>query len=430
MWQEILLIMKMFINKIILLLSLFFSLITNVNAQKFTIRQGNYIPIDFNTYQRKNFKFLDSLLLNNETILLGEGLHRYSYDTKTKLQIIKYLHEELGYNLILLEYSFYDFWDLNKSLGVQSGFDDTLDKYCNFRFSKGIYDIIKYVNDCKLKGDTFNIGGIDIWTTYNNEFRHFLWFITENEKQINPNYADLFTINGGKRLELETITSLQDSVVYNLFDSVDLNKLWTEIYNNFKIAYKYNEEINIYYKNHPNVTVMDSNIVSDNFKRRDSMMFANYLFLSEKFNTKSIILASNFHVRKEVKPFLSNPGVGNNTIPFGGYFSKYHINSFHIASISYKVEEFTKQNIYRKYFHRDKKSLEKFLYKKYQQNGFIELKNIELNGDSTFIMYPIWRFETKGNWQKAFDAVIYLNEINLPKSIKACPVLVYPEAHK
>ena len=144
------------------------------------------------------------------------------------------------------------------------------------------------------------------------------------------------------------------------------------------------------------------------------MMFANYLFLSKKFNTKSIILASNFHVRKDVTPFLSNPRIGNNTIPFGHYFSEHNINSYHIAFISYKVEEYTKQNIYRKYFHRDKKSLEKFLHKKYQQDGFIELKNIELIGDSAFIMYPIWRFETKGDWQKAFDAVIYLNEINLP----------------
>lgn len=413
--------MKMSINKIILLLSIFFSLIPNINAQQFTIHQGKYIPIDFDTYQKNNFVFFDSLLMKNEVVLLGEGLHQYCNDTKTKLQIIKYLHEELGYNLILLEYSFYDFWDLNKSLGVKSDFDDTLDKYCNFRFSKGIYDIIKYVNDCKLKGDTFDIGGIDIWTTYNNEFRHFLWFILENKKHINLSYTNLINIKGIERLELETITGLHDSVINNLFDTEDLNKLWSKIYNNFNIAFKYNEEINLYYKNHPDSIVKNSDIVSDDFKRRDSMMFANYLFLAEKFNTKSIVLASNFHVRKEVEPFLSNSNIGNNTIPFGSYFSKYLINSYHIATISYKVEEYTKQNIHRKYFHRDKKALELFIHKKYQQDGFIELKNIELNRESTFIMYPIWRFKTKGNWQKAFDAVIYLNKINLPKNIKTYP---------
>jgi len=28
-------------------------------------------------------------------------------------------------------------------------------------------------------------------------------------------------------------------------------------------------------------------------------------------------------------------------------------------------------------------------------------------------MYPVWRFKTKGDWKKAYDALIYLDKIKV-----------------
>lgn len=391
-------------------------LIKTLNAQQFSIKRGSFIPINFNSEQTSNFKFLDTILVGNETVLLGEGLHRYDDDTRTKLQIIKYLHEELGYNLILLEFSFYDFWDMNNALGATTGIDDTLNKYCNFRFSQGIYEIIKYVNDCKKIGDTIDIGGLDIWITYNNEYRHFLKFITENQKYINEQYSGLLNSSNDKKPELNTIINLPDTILYNLFIRDELNILWKQIYDNFKIAYIYDEDFREYNESKRSAKTSDILAISDDFQKRDSMMFSNYLFLSNKFNTKSIVLTSSFHVRKGVEPFLSNPEIGNKTIPFGNYFERFSIKSYHIATVSYKVQIFKRRNIFKKYYRRDKNSLEKYLYKNYDHDGFIELKNIEDTKKSSFILYPIWRFETNGNWKKAFDAIIYLQKIDIPRN--------------
>ena len=149
----------------------------------------------------------------------------------------------------------------------------------------------------------------------------------------------------------------------------------------------------------------------DNFYLRDSIMYENFKFLFNYYKSpKTIVLTSNFHVRKSVKPFIDKKIIGNNTISVGERIYKGGFHSYHIAIISSKVEypNKLKQDLY---YNRNRNSIEYYLEKQNFTSSFMELKDVRYKDGKSFIMYPIWKFKTFGNWQEAFDAIIYYPKI-------------------
>jgi erythromycin esterase len=64
--------------------------------------------------------FLDTVLKDNRIVFLGESLHLDGQTLKAKARLIKYLHENLGYNVVLYEAGQYDMWMVNQEMENRS----------------------------------------------------------------------------------------------------------------------------------------------------------------------------------------------------------------------------------------------------------------------------------------------------------------------
>lgn len=83
----------------------YFSFFCNI----FSFAQVNKLSSSFsfnNTKEEKNLSFLDSIAANKKIIWLGESDHRIEDFNELKIDIIKYLHEKHGYNVIVFESGF------------------------------------------------------------------------------------------------------------------------------------------------------------------------------------------------------------------------------------------------------------------------------------------------------------------------------------
>ena len=87
-------------KNIILLL---FLIISKIVFSQEDIR-GEFIPILENT----NYSFLSQILKDKKIVLLGEQSHGDGATFEEKITLIKYLHENLGFNTIIFESGMYD----------------------------------------------------------------------------------------------------------------------------------------------------------------------------------------------------------------------------------------------------------------------------------------------------------------------------------
>jgi erythromycin esterase len=78
----------------------------SANAQEYDLHA--YVlrhakEIDSSSHNFSGLNFLDTILQNKRIVLLGESSHGTEEYSQVKLQLIQYLHEKLGYNVLLFE---------------------------------------------------------------------------------------------------------------------------------------------------------------------------------------------------------------------------------------------------------------------------------------------------------------------------------------
>lgn len=66
-------------------------------------QENRFVEIDSNLELRERWNFLRGVLKDKKIVALGENLHGVKEYNSTKLELIKYLHEELGFNVLAIE---------------------------------------------------------------------------------------------------------------------------------------------------------------------------------------------------------------------------------------------------------------------------------------------------------------------------------------
>jgi len=80
----------------------------------------------------KDFSFLKRELKNVQVVMLGENTHYDGNALKTKTEIIKFLHHEMGFNTLAFESGVYDVWKAQQE--IQKGED------ASYAFKNSLYD--------------------------------------------------------------------------------------------------------------------------------------------------------------------------------------------------------------------------------------------------------------------------------------------------
>lgn len=91
---------------------------------------------------------------------LGESSHEDGATFEHKTRLVKFLHEELGYNVLAFEFGFYGHWKINQK--IESGEDvKTTTRYAGWSSSKDAYPVYKYIGETKRSNTPLILAGFD-----------------------------------------------------------------------------------------------------------------------------------------------------------------------------------------------------------------------------------------------------------------------------
>lgn len=129
------------------------------------IRPIESISMDYEN--NRDLKALDSILKDNRILMLGENTHYDGSTLQAKGRLIQYLHESLGYNVVLYEAGQYDCWIMNEEMKNRSlkTSIDSIGGLGLFNFwwnNKETQPLIKYYQKAKTSSSPIELGGFDI----------------------------------------------------------------------------------------------------------------------------------------------------------------------------------------------------------------------------------------------------------------------------
>ena len=353
-----------------------------------------------------DFAFLDEVLQDKRIVLLGEQLHNDGTTFEMKARIIKYLHDKLGFNVILYESGLYDMWYM--------GSRDTLNPNTGVFYFWGDNDECRplwdYYRNSKQSENPIKLGGFDIQVSgrIGTVIRSQLIENYLSEKGIElDDYPNLRTmidrIYGGIWWEYKKMeNSLYDSIQNDL--SLILDRLEKEKAGYIdEVYYRYLSGIKIYNE-------LRWNYDSGNPIRmhiRDSLMADNLIWLVEDVykNEKIIVWAANIHI------FTTALSEGEWYYkPMGASIKDRYKNDVYSMVFTSYARKNKAEHLYNV---ASNKSVEYLLYMNKNRYSFINLKDLPedsfLNEDVISTVNQMMNI--KNNWKNQFDGVFFIDAI-------------------
>ncbi|OWV35294.1 hydrolase [Bacillus spizizenii] len=292
--------------------------------------------LDSSDASNKDLRFLKKVLKGKRIVQLGETTHGAGEINATKVRMIKYLHEELGYDVLAFE----------------SGFSDTNASYLNMDqlTSKGtmknsiyavwhtedVVELFDYMKEQKEKGDPLILTGFDIQSMKNS----FNDAANQWVKAVDPEKAELLS-----QSENDFSTLVTNSKTFDEFTQKKeaLVKNYQEL---IKFAETHDSELKAHLPKEPKayemfmhslqlrIDVMEmymleemkeklkdypDNIEDFSFYMRDRMMAEQFQWVAETLYPKKkiIVWGHNYHLRKQntkmIKDWvqLNGPNMGD-----------------------------------------------------------------------------------------------------------------------
>jgi erythromycin esterase len=279
--------------------------------------------IDIRSLTSENFDDLRCLkqYLNDKSLVqLGESSHGTKEYNQIKVRLIKFLHEELGFDVIAFESGFFECYYTYEILNNYTDEEALNNSIFSFVWgTEEVLELYKYIKqtqstehplilsgfDCQRSGDNYDkrpnflydmLSKID--TLYAAEVltfdNYFLTtgiynnnYLVSNEDTIKSKYLEIILFIE-QHIE-QLVSYYQEKTLYPIFIKQSINSTLAEI--DHRIAYIENDEEEQYYV-------------------RDSAMASNISFLKEELfpDKKIIIWAHNYHIAhdRDQKAWYSN----------------------------------------------------------------------------------------------------------------------------
>lgn len=267
----------------------------------------------------KDLKVLKNVLQDKRIVHLGEMVHGSTEINQSKVRIIKYLHEELDYDVLAFESSFSDAGAVERNLSKLDAKDAMKNSIYGTWHTQDLIDLFQYLKEQKQKGDPLHLIGFDI----HNMSETFLngtkdWIAKADPKakelleQAEKSYSDLKKSATyqeylqkkdpvlQKYQQLEKIVDQhklllanqypdQPKAVQILKETIELRIRMIERYIPFDV--KENQEVPEYPTNLEDITWI----------KRDRLMAENLTIIAEEIyrNDKIIVWGHNYHIRKD-----------------------------------------------------------------------------------------------------------------------------------
>ncbi|MFS4429332.1 erythromycin esterase family protein [Chryseobacterium sp. S90] len=359
-----------------------------------------------------DLKVLDAVLKDNRIVMLGENVHSDGATMQAKSRLIKYLHENLGYNVVLYETGQYDTWIMNEemknhSLKIPLASIGGLGLFDFWWDNRETQPLINYYQKTKTSANPIELGGFDIQFSgielYDRRGKLLKDFLSKNSIDIkrfpllnkNLNQISNFMYKGfagrilpgnQKKDFLNEITRLEQ--VVSKLEKTTENRIYTrylhDMRSNFDKTWKYEP----------------GSMQSMQF--RDSLMARNLIHQIDSVyhDQKIIVWCANLHT------FASR--YSKDYLPLGAYIkSKYGKTSYMVDFSSYAKDNKAGTPMDRP----GKLAIENTFHATKTPYFFIDLRSIPESSvlKKEFVSTINQGTDQKKVWSRFFDGIFYID---------------------
>ncbi|QOR64792.1 erythromycin esterase family protein [Cytobacillus suaedae] len=263
-----------------------------------------------------DFSFLNEVLDDKRIVAIGETSHAVEEFNKLKKEMIKYLHKELGYEVIIFESGYAEAQNTNNLQSVQSGLQLMKRSLYPTWHSNDTLQLFSYISEQNGTNRPLQFDGVDLLPIYNSSIHYsyaswlerWLKDIDENIAELAVGAEDDYANINFKSSELEKKSLVDKYSKVEAFLKDNAEKL-DEIYPNTNVVEEniaiINERIhiieNVYTLDYLGTTNTENfNDYHKEFSIRDKYMAERLGYLvNEKYKGKKIILwFANMHLMK------------------------------------------------------------------------------------------------------------------------------------
>ncbi|QXU49055.1 erythromycin esterase family protein [Chryseobacterium sp. D764] len=382
-------------------------LLNDVQRYKYPIKS-----ISMEYPDNSDLKILDYVLKDNRIVMLGENIHYDGATMKAKSRLIKYLHENLGYHVLLYEAGQYDIWMMNEemknhSLKIPSASIGGLGLFDFWWNNRETQPLISYYQKTKASNHPIELGGFDIQFSgeelYDRRSKLLKDFLSKNSIDLKPfpllnkhiNQISNFMykgfagkiLSGNQKKDFLNEISRLEQIVSKLKKTPE-NRIYTrylhDMRNNFDKIWKYEAGS------------------TQSMQFRDSLMAKNLIYQIDSVyqGQKIIVWCSNLHT------FASR--YSKNYLPLGAHIkSKYGKASYMIDFSSYTKYNKTGTPIDKP----GKLAIENTFHATKTPYFFINLRSIPESSvlKKEFISTINQGTDQKKVWSQFFDGIFYID---------------------
>lgn len=282
--------------------------------------------VDIRSLTSENFADLECLktYLDGKSIVqLGESSHGTREYSRVKVRLIKFLHEEMGFDVLAMESGLFECFYTNDSIQVFYANTAINNSVYSIWYSADLIDLFEYIKSTHNTNRPLILSGFDcqfsssnnshlkhkdylfeavskIDNSLANEYKefesklfskiHLPGYLIQNRDSIKQYYMGVIDFLENHKDEIEAfypenykITSMLEQTIYSIISNIELFLI-----NNYSLAGDYYS-----------------------YKLRDSVMAANLIFLKEELypGKKIITWAHNYHIANSFHPHALYPDV-------------------------------------------------------------------------------------------------------------------------
>jgi hypothetical protein len=403
---------------ILFVFAVFFKITTKPDISKKQEKEliDSMIPVHSIQPNDTNFSdllFLKSVLEDKKVLLLGEAVHNDATTFLAKTRLIKFLHEQLGYDVLLWEAGLFNIWYMNEELKKEKQLTPSFAIYPFWYHAVECKELWDYLNRQQKTSNPIQMGGFDLQhtgtindTVLGNKIIHFL-----KEKNIDiVNYRHFNSIVykiGYIGYPYQWINKNKEEKDSILLDFANILKIINPEIHNFEdsVFYRYLSQAMIW----ANCTWTYKLGDPKRSHLRDSIMADNLMWLIDQYypERKVIVWASNLHISYNNTQY-QEMNHEMNFVSMGEYLKKKYGNRCYAMVFSSFCHLSDRHTIFLK---GSNKSIEYLLHQNKIRYGFLNFRTLP---DSSFLHDDITmrvnqNFDLKGKWSSMSDGLFYMD---------------------
>ena len=380
-----------------------------------------------------NYSGLKDLLKDVEIVMLGEQSHGEGTTYETKIKLIKYLHEELGFDILAFESGFYDVDKAWQMIEEGEHVRDAMGKSIFYIWSttKDLIPLADYLEKTKSSNKPLKLYGFDSQFSAKYSKGQFLDDLGEYIRKVNPS---ILASNNWKRFSerIELLITFEFKKIKKNNPEQDLAFIQNLIDEINKIKPDSESKFWIQTLKSTQAYLSDA---STKTEFRDKQMADNLIWIKEQNPNSKIICwgATSHFLYNSTKVRMKSPIIQL----LGGNSYKKYIMMGHYVKEHYGEKVFTigftafqgKYGLdYRKKIKPAKEGTLEFLLSQSEYDNFlVPLKKVNLNN---YISRPLGNYYMKNDIGEVMYAVIFNRNMIPPKNDFIFHSKIYPENKK